>query len=359
MKKNSKKNKNKNKKSKKTIKKIQNLQFVPINYYSKNFSNTQLIPKTEIIKYIFSGYNNFILQQKISNSQGNHVLDFDNCFITNSDTFPTGLRSDTINLSLKMNPETPLDKLIAYCFYLKQSYIFEKKNGIYDIKYQIGKDIKRSERTINGKIYNGEYYRQFENNYDATDMFYQNIIDELYKINNKYINLNIANKFALLSCQNIFNLITDLISLKVNEILKPETNAVFRPTYSTNIIINPNELSMEIGFKSQLIISRDGEPMDPEYPCGSLELSLFIDILNNKYELKKLIISYDINKCGPEIPKKKDDSDTKNKKSYLKPEYMIPASIATAGIIATPFLLGSLGGKKKKINKTRKIYSFK
>lgn len=341
----------------KTLKKNYILQNVPINYYSKNFKKTNLIPKTEIINYIFLGYNKFSLQKKISDSQDNHVLDFDNCFITNPDIFRSGLRSNTINLSLQMNPETSLDKLIAYSFYLKQSYIFEKKNGLPDIKYQIGKDIKRSDITINGKNNNGEYYRKFEDNYDAADMFYQNIIDELYKINKKYVNLNIANKFALLSCQNIFNLITDLITLKLNQILEPETNSVFRPNKFCNIIINSDEISMELGFESKLIISRDGEPMDPEYPCGNIEFSLYLDILHNKYELKKFILSYDINKCGPEIIKEQkhvpNNNDENENKSNLKLEYIIPASITTAGIIATPFLIGTLGGKKN-IRKTKK-----
>ena len=355
-KKNEKKYINNNKRSK-TLKKKSNLEDVPINYYSKNFKKTKLIPKTKIINYMFGGYKNFLSQQEISNSQEKYVLNFDNCFIINPDSFRTGLRKNTINLSLQMNPETSLDKLIAYSFYLKQSYLFEKKNGLSDIKFQIGKDIKRSNTTINGKIYNQEYYGKFEDNFDAADMFYENIIDELYKINNKYVNLNMANKFALLSCQNIFNLITDLITIKLNKILEPETNSVFRPTKFSNIIINRNEISIELGFKSQLIISRDGEPMNPEYPCGDIDFSFYIDILHNKYELKKFILSYDINKCGPEIPNQQEDvpDNINENKSNLKLEYIIPAGITTAGIIATPFLIGSLGGKTK-IKKTRKNY---
>lgn len=357
----SKKNKKKNIKRSKTLKKKSNLEDVPINYYSKNFKKTKLIPKTKIINYIFLGYKNYLLQKEISESQGNNVISFDDCFIINPDSFRTGLRKNTINLSLQMNPETPLDKLIAYSFYLKQSYLFEKKNGLSDIKFQIGKDIKRSNTTINGKIYNQEYYGKFEDNFEAADMFYQNIIDELYKINNKYINLNIANKFALLSCQNIFNVITDLITIKLNKILEPETNSVFRPTNFSNIIINRDEISMVLGFKSKLIISRDGEPMDPEYPCGNIEFSFYIDILNNKYELKKFILSYDINKCGPEIPKQQhlpDDNLNENKTS-LKMGYIIPASITAAGLVATPFLLGSLGGNINNNKKTRKKHSYK
>lgn len=351
--------KTKNNSFNKTRKKTTQLSNVPVNYYSKNFKNTKLIPKTEIINKLFSGFNDFQSQSKLSESIGAYVLNLEQCFIIEPQDIPAGLRKDSINLSFKMNPQTPLDKLISYSFYLTQSYVFKKDDGLTDIKYQMGKDIKRSERTINGKMYDGEYYRNFDDNYLAADAFYQNIIDELYKINYKYVNLNIANKFALLSCQNVFNFISDLITIKINDILKPETNSVFRPDKFSKIIINNNEISMELGFTSDLIISRDGEPMDPEYPCGKLEFSLYFDILHNKYELKKFILSYDIDKCGPEkiVPEKI--------KSNFKPEYIIPAGLVTAGIIATPLLLTSLGGKKrhkkrkknsKKNNKKNKLY---
>lgn len=348
------KNRSKNRTRNKSIKNRNQLQIVSVNYYSKNFKNTQLIPKTEIVNYMFSGFNDYLLHKKLCDALGVYTLSLEQCFIINNDDMPNGLRSNTISLSLQMNPEMSLDKLIAYSFYLKQLYIFENKNGISEIKNQIGKDIKRSERTINGKLYDGMYYAKFEDNYSAADIFYQNIIDQLYTINGKNVNLNIANKFAFLSCQNVFNLITDLITLKLNKILEPEMNSVFRPDKFINIIINPNEISMELTFISDLIISRDQEPIDPEYPCGKIDFSLYIDMLNNKYELKKFILSYDIDKCGPEkILKVNNLKDKVTKKSNIKPEYIIPASIVTAGLISTPILLTTLGGRK---TKKRRIY---
>lgn len=334
---------------------------VPANYYSKVYKNTQLIPKTQIINYMFSGYKTF--QNKKSDDKNS--LSLEDCFIIDQKSLPIGSRRATIDLSLNMNPETSLDKLIAYCFYLKQPYLFEKGNGenensISIIKQQIGKDIKRSDMTINGKLFGSTYYRQFEENVEAADMFYQNIIDQFININHENVNLNIVNKFALLSCQNIFNLITDLITIKLNEILSPETNSVFRPKKFTNIIINNNQMSMEFGFISKLIISRDGKPIDPEYPCGDIEFSLFIDILHNKYQLKSLKLSYDIDKCGPELDNSIFDETNKlDNKTKLKTEYIIPVGIATAGIVATPFLLGALGGKRKKYRRTKKIRNYK
>lgn len=88
---------------------------------------------------MFGGYKNFLSQQEISNSQEKYVLNFDNCFIINPDSFRTGLRKNTINLSLQMNPETSLDKLIAYSFYLKQSYLFEKKMDYLILNFKLVK----------------------------------------------------------------------------------------------------------------------------------------------------------------------------------------------------------------------------
>lgn len=352
----------KNRVKKKNTTKKTSSSVVPVNYYSRVYKNTQIIPKTQIISYIFSGYKSF--QNRISDDK--IPLTLEDCFIINPHSLPNGLRSGTFNLSLKMNPKTPLVKLIAYCFYLKQPYLFERNNGeiensISMIKQQIGKDIKRSDRTINGQLFDSAYYGQFEENVAAADMFYQNIIDPFIKMNYKNVNLNIVNKFALLSCQNIFNLITDLITMKLNEILSPETNSILRPQKFTNIIINSSQMSMEFRLVSKLIISRDGEPMDPEYPCGDFEMSLFMDILHNNYELKTLKISYDINKCGPELDNSvPDETNKSDKKSSLKPEYMVPAGIATTGIIITPFLLGALGGKSKNYNRrTKKIRNHK
>lgn len=343
-----KKNINKNIKKYKLL--SNQLNNAPVNYYLNNYKNTKLIPKTNIINYMFSGFSDFI---KNNNDNDKYLLDLNDCFIINNNDIPSGLKSNTINLKLNMNPKTSLDKLIAYSFYLKQRYIFEN-NNISDIKYQIGKDVKRSDININGNLVT-KNYRELENNYGVADLFYQFIIDNLYEINRKTVNLNIANKIALLSCQNVFNLITDLITLKLNDILAPESNSVFRPNKYSNIIINQNEISMELGFESQLIISRNAGPIDPEYPCGNLSFILYIDFKNNIYELKKFDLSYDINKCGPEMGQKQNqpeiNSQSQTYQSNFKAKYIIPATLVTGGIIATPFILGALGGNKTRKNK--------
>ena len=329
---------------------------VPIKYYSLNYKNTKTIPQTQIINFLILNFKDFLQYKALCDALNTYALNFDECFQVSPDDFPKGLRKNNIELSLKMNTKTPLDKLIAYCFYIKQPNIFNNsKNMILDtLKYQIGKDVSRDERYINGKLYSQEYYlKMSENNYQIADLFYQNIIDYLFKFN-KQIDLNIVNKIALLSCQNVYGLITDLITIQINKMLEPEVNTVFRPEKFINIQINANQISMEFNFKSQLLITRDGGALDPEYPCGNMEFIFFVDILNNTYELKKFTFEYDIDKCGPEIVATQNQDDQKPTESYLKPEIVVPAAAVTAGIIATPILLATLGGKTKKRNKTIK-----
>jgi hypothetical protein len=350
-----KKNNNKSFRKNKTFR----LDKVSIRYYSLNYKNTRKIPQTQIINYLFVNFKNFLNHKTLCDALNTYSLNFDECFQINQDDFPKGLRKNDIELAFKMNPKTPLDKLIAYCFYIKQPTIFEQNNQqiIELLKYQIGKDVGRDNRNINNKSYNQQYYLNKNtssdgniNNYGIADLFYQNIIDYLYQIN-PIIDLNIVNKFALLSCQNVYGLISDLITMQINKMLEPELNSVFRPDKYVNIIIKPEELSMEFYFKSKMLITRDGAPFDPEYPCGDMEFVFFVDILNNVYELKKFIFNYDIDKCGPEIETEIIEKPTK---TNLKPEIIIPAAGITAGIIATPILLATLGGKRKKRNKTIK-----
>ena len=342
-------------KNNKNTKPTVNLNNAPVKYYFNNYKNTTTIPKTNIINYMFKNFNDYLSYEKLCKIMNIHPLSLDDCFIINENDLPNGLRQNEINTSFKMNPKTSLDKLISYSFYIKQPFIFQTNinEGLKHLKFQIGKDISRDDRNINNKEFNRQYYSNTDSNYKAADLFYQNLIDYYYQVNKK-INFDIINKIALLSCQNVFGLITDLITVKLYKILEPETNSVFRPDKFCNIVIKKDEISMELSFKSQLIISRDGEPIDPEYPCGVLDFVLYIDFLNNTYELKKFILNYDIDKCGPEIIQDKEPD--KPAKIELKPEYLISAAAVSAGIIATPFLIGGRIKKriKKRRNKTQK-----
>jgi hypothetical protein len=358
--------KNRPLKIKKTItkKKFTNLNNVNANYYSKVYKNTKFLPKTTIINQLLFGFQDFMEYKK---SEAYKNIGLHTFFIVDPTVMPVGLKENSINTTLKMNPNMPLDKMIAYSFYISQSFIFKDENT-YDtiayLKYQMGKDIKRDDRNINGKLYSASYYSN-ENYYAIADLFYQNIIDTMQKISNS-INLNVVNKIALLSCQNIFNLLTNLITVTLNDILSPEINSVFRASKYINIHITKKSMYMELIFESQLVISRNGEPMDLEYPCGKLEFVFYIDLLKNMFEMKKFVLNYNVNKCGPELEERQssdagniNENGNMNNTSYMKTKYMVPAALLTAGIVATPFLLGALGGnktrkRKNKLNKRTK-----
>lgn len=331
---------------------------VNVRYYSMHYKNNTTIPRTQIIHYLFKNFKGFLRYKSICDASNKSTLNLNECFQIESDYFPKGLRKNNIQLNLKMNPKTSLDKLIAYCFYIKQPSIFENNNTLELIKYQIGKDIGRDNRNINDKSYNQEYYHSnAKNSYEIADLFYQNIIDSLYNVN-RPVDLNVANKFSLLSCQNVYGLITDLITMQINEMLEPELNTVFRPDKYVNIMITNKQLSMEFHLKTQMLITRNGEPFDPEYPCGNMEFILLIDLMKNVYEIKQFTFSYDIDKCGPESTHINNDVDNnaveKESNTTFKSQFMIPAATITAGIVSTPFILGVLGGANQIISKQSK-----
>jgi hypothetical protein len=153
----------------------------------------------------------------------------------------------------------------------------------------------------------------------------------------------------------MFNLITDLIVIKVNEIANPESSSVFRPEKNIIITLTERKQIIEYKFTTSLVISRNGEPMNPEYPCGSCSFTFYVDLLKDTFGFSSFQLSYDINKCGPEL----EDAPTATKESSINWKYAVPAAIGAAGIIATPFIIAALGGKRRrktmKRRKSRKI----
>jgi hypothetical protein len=348
-----------------------------VSYYNKNFKNSPLLPYTKILAYIKTNFNEYSVLKNKLESEGNYkIITLDDCFDL-KDKFKIGEREYTFDSSIDGNPNMPLDKLIAYSYYIKSPSMFIDKDALkYKnkleflklLKYQIGKDVRRQDRTINGKEYSMSLYSDpSKTNYVITDMFYQTIIDAFYKANaNKTIDYNTVNKIGLLSCQNMYGLITDLITIKLSEITHPEVNSVFRPDKSETIIINNEQTSIEFFFKSQIIMSRDGGGMDPEYPCGTLEFKLLFDLKANIFKFTLFKLNYNINKCGPENENQGNNEgqgqgqgQEPKKNSSIKWEYALPAGVGTAGLVATPFLLGVFGGKIKrtsrKTKKTKKL----
>jgi hypothetical protein len=348
------KNKRRNNRYNKTKKKLKQNKSV-----MKYIVGTHNLPITNFIEYLKDNYSTYLTVKEKADANNKNVVYLDDCFQFNRE-IPIGDKEINVNTTATQKNNFSLDKLISYSFYMLTSYLFKDNNGkptsmkkmLELIKYQIGKDIKRTDIMLNGNEYNNSYFHKYDDYYKTADQYCQLLVDKNYKFN-ETINYDNINKILLLTCQNMFNLITDLIVIKVNEAVTPETCAVFRPTKSISITFTKESQIVEFNFMSSLIISKDGEPMNPEYPCGEVSFIFYVDLLKNTFGFSTFQLSYNIDNCGPKNIN--DNNDTSNNSSSnLNLKYAVPAAIGTAGLIATPFLLAAFGGKKRKKRKTIK-----
>jgi hypothetical protein len=335
--------------------------FSSVKYYNQ-FKNTELLPITYIIRFMKEHFPAFLTLKTTADAKHIDIFYIDDCFDFANKVKPKKRQSNfSFNSPVYRNPTFTLSKLIAYSFYIKSNYAFYdiKNNHIYEyaqilpfIKTQIGKDICRDTRIINNKTFNSQLYSSFQNYYKIADIFYEKILGYLSKVNPN-INYNIANYIMLLSCQNMFNLITDLISIKLNEFLLPESCMIFKSNKNVKYIINKNEISINFYFTSKLLISTN-QSFNPESPCGDLSFVLSINLITETFKLSKLIINYDTTKCNIDeddvntnTPSVNDHYEPIKNLSYVE---LAPIVLGVSSIIAAPFMLAALGGNKPKSN---------
>ena len=323
-----------------------------ISTYNMDNNDTPL-PVTAILTYIKNNFD--------PSPNKNYDITIDELFDFGN-KMKSGQHVFSLDSSVNGKTKYSLDKLLAFCFYTKTKHAFLRTDNTLTsmeeyleiLKNQMGKDIRRDDRTINGHKYGSNYYS--DENYThgkVTDLFYETLIQEFNKVGKK-IDLNEINKIGLLSCQNIFNLITDLITLELMNMLSPAQNYVYKAKKNINIIITKTNVTMEFVFDSDLLISQGDNPVNPEYPCGKLHFILLVDLDKQIYKFSSFKLNYDINKCGPS--NENIVSTSNNGSTNLK--YVIPTAGVLGGLIATPFILGLLGGKQgqnNKKNKTRKL----
>ena len=359
-------NKQNNKKNNNTTKKNRFHKPFGLTEYSLRFKNTEMLPKSDIIYYMINNFNNYAEYSIICEAINTHPLILEDCFNIQPTDFPNNLKKNNINInSVKMNPKTSLNKLISYFIYMTESKLFKKPQDeiISSIKFQIGKDVRRGGYSINSKKYTHVTTENAKmNNYQITDLLYQNVIGHLIKIGNKNINIDIVNKISILCSQSAFNAITSLITTKLYEVLHPEVNYQNKVIKSYDIVINKNEISMTLNYTCDLLITRNLNPVEIEYPCGKVECIIYIDFRKNTYELKKMVIDYDIDKCGPAegeelgpplgaIPAEDQPASAGLNSKYVKVTAagLSVAGLTTAGILIAPFILGG----KNKIQKIK------
>jgi len=360
-----KKNKNPNKNTKSNTK--SNKTTNPYYFYNQNFADTKLIPSTAITAYMKNNFRNFRTKyDKLNKEFDHHELNDPKKYFNFGKIERTGERQFEFDKPIERNPNTTLDELIAHSFFVNSPDIFRDNMNTYlsNLKFQMGKDIRRADkRNINGIHYDRAYSEQYFsgiNYYQVTDIFYKLLIS-FFQENGGKIDYDEINRYCLLSCQNMFNFIGNIIILHVRNIISPEDNAQLGQKRSENIIIKPNRKTMTLNCKTQLMISKDKEKsefMNPEYPCGNLEYSLLLDLTNNSYEITKFKLDYDLDKCGP--PLDTSDMNTNSIKdtkgdSPIDLKYAIPLALGVGALTSSPYLLTTLLGGKMKTRKRKSL----
>ena len=376
----------------------------PISKKNKNkksafsgFYGSQRIPETPIINYMKNNFETFFTRFKQAETEHKSVIVLDDVFETTNIVKPTG-NIYNLKTELNGNPNMPLDKLIAYSFYTKNREMFITKDNnptpentyLELLKYQMGKDIARDDRTIQyynpnyGKknadgetdtkkytqvLYGTSYFSKYKNDNDGgedivADEFYKLIIKSYANHVNKPFDYNTINKIALLSCQNVVSLVSDLVTEKIGDMLSPHISSVINSRKNNVITFTETEQTMEFNFESGLTITTTNENGEEDLnfdPRGHLTFNFFVDLKNNNFRFKNFELSYESDNATENANADADaNADGANNAAVnpvgnrMKLQYAIPVAAGVGGIVATPFILGALGGKKKvKFTRTR------
>jgi hypothetical protein len=341
-----------------------------INFYNLRYSGTKLLPRTSILVYIYKNHYEYIKLKESRDKENKQPFTLGD-FFKIGNVFDNIGTSKEINIDTSLQGKTSLYKFIADSVYSTQLSFFEPNNNIKSIvdyinrfKYQVGKDLPRNNVKLNGQQINGEELAEMDNYYLRTDKYVNLLLEKYHKIYKK-INYNKINIILTVTTQNILNAMVNVIILDLTSRFSKDFNILFiGSNLGLDIEISPWREQAIWSFSSNMLISNIGE-INPEFPCGKIEYKLLIDIKNKTFEFSDFKISYNLNTCETyneqnEIVNTSGSSTEEgrlrkflnnNKESLI---YGIPPAIAAAGIFSTPFILGILGGNKKKYRRTKK-----
>lgn len=335
--------------------------------YNKDYYGKDLLPITNIIQYIDANFNVYMSMKEQKTSLDLPSSSFEDFFIVDN---ILKRKENVANIDIQINkqPNVSLNKLLAYSLYYseyKNWFNSPKKNMDTSLlKNQIGKDLSRIEITINNVKYKSI-------NEDTNSIKTDNFNIELMNILSKFsvIDLNLTNKIGICLCQNILNFLTDLITILISKKIDPEKVIITKAEKNVLITLTKSQQNIVYNFKTKFYITKDGGIVDPEFTCGDIELIFLIDFKKNTYKFPKFKCKYNADICYQEEnlgalqgnvsnidnqdnTNNTDNTDNTDSSKYLK--YGIPIALGVGGIVATPFLLGALGGKNKKL-KTKKL----
>jgi len=333
--------------------------------YNKDYYGTTLLPMTDILNYTNNNFDEFVIyKERNMNETGDEVDPAD--FFIIDDIFKKKEKTANINIIIKKNPYTSLKKMLAYSLYTKSFSWFN--NGIMNIssfKYQIGKDVSRTDIKINNEKYVIQYpaddYRDYNKIADDFNIKIMNVLSKF-----SIINFDLVNKIGILMCQNVFNFTTDLITFMIMKKIEPELSSDMEANKDILINLTQNEQTIIFNFNSKLTITYNKE-YNIQYKCGDSDFTLLVDLKKNIYKFTKFILNYNVEGCKPpnivnQINNNVNINENKGTSDIIK--YGIPMGILATGLVGTPFLLAALGGNhnkklKRKSKKMRKSIKLK
>ena len=326
--------------------------------YNRDYYGKDLLPITNIIQYIDANFNDYMSMKEQKTSLDLPSSSFEDFFIVD-DILKRKENVANIDIQINKQPNVSLNKLLAYSLYYSEYKNWfnspNKKMDVSSLKNQSGKDLSRIDIILNNVKYNS---LDENTNSIKTDKFNIELMDILSKFS--VIDLNLINIIDIVMCQNILNFITDLITLLISKKIDPEKLLITKAEKNVLITLTKSQQNIVYNFKTKFYITKDGGIYDPEFTCGDMEFIFLIDLKKNTYKFSKLKCKYNADTCyqGEDLGnlKSKPDNvaneDKKDSSKYLK--YGIPIALGIGGIVASPFLLGALGGKNKKL-KTKKL----
>ena len=324
--------------------------------YNKDYYGKKLLPITKIIQYIDTNFNDYMIMKDQKSAQDLPASSFEDFFIVDNVLTRKENIAD-IDIQINKQPNVSLNKLLAYSLYYSEykNWFKTKKMDIALFKNQVGKDASRMDFMMNNKKFN---FNNSDENSIKADKFNVELMNILSSFT--VIDFNLISIIDIVMCQNILNFIMDLISLAVMKKFDPEKLLITQVEKDAIITLTNSQQNIVYNFKTKFYITKDGAIYDPEFTCGDMEFSFLIDFKKNTYKITKFKCKYDADICYQtenveSLPENEnentnaDESAANNDSSkYLKYGVL---GLGVGGIVATPFLLGALGGKNKKDKK--------
>jgi hypothetical protein len=307
----------------------------PVSYYNE-FNGTQNLPFTSIIKTIQNDYVSYlnlnkdtkytiVLSDLFSLNLEEGLNDKGTIVQTNKPNLPSFLLTDLIKVAIYLKSSDFLVKTTT------SSYQFQLTN----LKFQVGKDVSRIKIIIDNSELNvltnglerdeqkGMEEEKEANNYQIADKFNQKVIENFKTTD---INYNTLLMMDILSCQNIFNLMADLLHLFINEKLEPYLKG-------DTIILSPSARADTNGKETvsndkyiKIDVSKDSSKMTIYFDSflflvsefvsiGRLNYTITFDFINNSYILDELNINYDLNSINIQQTNNNINNENKDNKN--------------------------------------------